>query len=110
MRASIRIGTSLVALAFVALVSGNSIFSDARAASSEVSDLEPKLQAQVARQKIKQRSPRSSNSAGRFNSTDDCGAVNIANNDNDKSARSRINPRNTTIVVTGPVINAAKCR
>jgi len=78
------------------------------AASSEISDLDSKLQAKVARERIKQRSPRRGKQRGE---NADCGNVEIGNNNSDNgSARQRINPRDNTVIVTGPIINAANCR
>jgi hypothetical protein len=84
-----------------------SVSTNALAASSEASDLDAKLTAKVARQRIKQRSPRQGKDRG---ANSECGNVEIGNNNSDSSARSRVNPRNNTVIVTGPIINAANCR
>lgn len=84
-----------------------SISTDISAASSEATDLDAKLQAKVARQRIKQRSPRQGKQRGE---NSECGNVEIGNDNSDSNARSRINPRDNTVIVTGPVINAANCR
>jgi hypothetical protein len=92
------------------------------AAESEPLDLEPNHQAMVARHRIKDRTgPRQGvnrnmaddgDGAGNSrNRNQDCGSVDIGNsNSNDRSARNRVNPREQTVIVTGPVINTARCR
>jgi len=86
------------------------------AAESEPLDLDPNLQALVAREKIKQRGAtrRTDARAGLQNNGNqqnaNCGSVDIGNAANDRSARNRVNPRDTTVIVTGPVVNAARCK
>jgi hypothetical protein len=85
------------------------------AAESEPLDLDPNHQALVAREKIKQRGATRRTDARRGlqdNGNDaNCGTVDIGNNTSDsRSARGRVNPRDTTVIVTGPVINAARCK
>jgi hypothetical protein len=85
------------------------------AADAEPVDLDPNHQALVAREKIKQRGATRRTDARRGlqqNGNDaDCGTVDIGNNTADsRSARGRVNPRDTTVIVTGPVINAARCK
>jgi hypothetical protein len=85
------------------------------AADSEPVDLDPNHQALVAREKIKQRGASRRTDARRGlqeNGADaNCGTVDIGNStDDSRSARGRVNPRDTTVIVTGPVINAARCR
>lgn len=87
----------------------------APAAESEPLDLDPNHQALVAREKIKQRGAtrRSDARQGLQQNGQEsgCGSVDIGNNSNDsRSARGRVNPRDTTVIVTGPVINAARCK
>jgi hypothetical protein len=84
-------------------------------ADAEPVDLDPNHQALVAREKIKQRGATRRTDARRGlqqNGNDaDCGTVDIGNNTADsRSARGRVNPRDTTVIVTGPVINAARCK
>lgn len=81
----------------------------AHAASSEIFDIDPSLQSRIAREKIKQRGPRRGSRQG-SGSSDNCGQVDIGNNNSNNSARSRVNPRVNVTVVQGPVINAARCR
>jgi hypothetical protein len=68
----------------------------------------------VAREKIKQRGSSRRNSSRLDQGADSdaaCGSVDIGNNTSDsRSARNRVNPRETTVIVTGPVINAARCK
>ena len=85
------------------------------AADSDPLDLDPNHQALVAREKIKQRGATRRTDARRGlqdNGSDvNCGTVDIGNNTNEsRSARGRVNPRDTTVIVTGPVINAARCK
>jgi hypothetical protein len=86
------------------------------AADSEPLDLDPNLQALVAREKIKQRGAtrRTDARAGLQNNGNNqnanCGSVDIGNATNDRSARNRVNPRDSTVIVTGPVVNAARCK
>ncbi len=86
------------------------------AADAEPLDLDPNLQALVAREKIKQRGAtrRTDARAGLQNNGNNqnanCGSVDIGNATNDRSARNRVNPRDTTVIVTGPVVNAARCK
>jgi len=85
------------------------------AADAEPIDLDPNLQALVAREKIKQRGAtrRTDARRGLQENGDDskCGSVDIGNStDDSRSARNRVNPRDTTVIVTGPVINAARCK
>lgn len=86
------------------------------AADSEPLDLDPNLQALVAREKIKQRGAtrrtdaRAGLQGGGNQQNANCGSVDIGNATNDRSARNRVNPRDTTVIVTGPVVNAARCK
>jgi hypothetical protein len=84
-------------------------------ADSDPLDLDPNHQALVAREKIKQRGATRRTDARRGQQQDgndtNCGSVDIGNStDDSRSARSRVNPRDTTVIVTGPVINAARCK
>lgn len=109
---------SLARIALAVLIGGavGAVPLLASAADSEPLDLDPNLQALVAREKIKQRGATRRTDAraglqqnGRQDSN--CGSVDIGNNASDsRSARSRVNPRDTTVIVTGPVINAARCK
>lgn len=97
--------TAVVSIAISVGLAG--VTTNSFAASSEVTDLDAKLSAKVARQRIKQRSPRQGKERG---ANSECGNVEIGNNNSDRSARSRVNPRDNTVIVTGPIINAANCR
>ena len=109
--------TALLHFAITTLVGGaiGAIPVLASAADAEPLDLDPELQALVAREKIKQRGSTRRTDA-RFglqkNGQQDanCGSVDIGNTANDRSARNRVNPRDTTVIVTGPVVNAARCK
>lgn len=78
----------------------------ARAASAEPSGLEPELASKIAREKLKQ----SRRGAGGSDASQ-CGSVDIGNDDpGDRRASRRLNERSRTVIVTGDVINAARCR
>lgn len=106
------IGKALAALAAAAIVATSGT---AHAASADPTGLDPEVAAKVAREKIKQtqrgaqfRDGGGDAGGGR---NDKCGQVDIGNdNSKDRSAASRLNERSRTVVVTGPVINAARCR
>jgi len=87
------------------------------AAQSTTLDFDPGLAAKLAKEKVKQRGPRrrsSDQDGGRSgDDEDECGTVNIGNSGNNggrQSAAQRFRERNRTVIVTGPVINAARCR
>ena len=91
----------------------------ATAAQSQPYDLGPGLSAKLAKEKLKQRGPRRrSSDYGTRNSGDGagdgaCGQVDIGNSNSSgqrQSAAQRFRERNKTVIVTGPVINAARCR
>ena len=88
----------------------------ARAAESEPNeDLTPDLKALIAKERIRQRSgPRGAESRNPRvdNDSQNCGSVDIGNSQEarGRSARERMNPRQQTVIVTGPVVNAARCR
>ena len=89
----------------------------AHAADSEPNeDLGPELRSLIAKEKIRQRTgPRGSeprNFRGGVDTSQDCGSVDIGNTAEarGRSARERMNPREQTVIVTGPVVNAARCR
>lgn len=88
----------------------------AHAAESEPNeDLTPDLKALIAKERIRQRTgPRGAESRNPRlgNNSQDCGSVDIGNTAEarGRSARERVNPREQTVIVTGPVVNAARCR
>ncbi len=89
----------------------------ANAAQSQPYDLDPGLAAKLAKEKVKQRGPRRrSADYGSRNSGDGagdgaCGQVDIGNSSGGaQTAAERFRERNRTVIVTGPVINAARCR
>jgi hypothetical protein len=108
--------TALLHLAITTLIGGaiGAVPGLASGADAEPLDLDPNLQALVARERIKQRGSTRRTDA-RFGLEKDgqdakCGSVDIGNTTNDRSARNRVNPRDTTVIVTGPVVNAARCK
>ena len=106
--------TRLAVAALVGGIGGAPIL--VSAAESDPLDLDPNHQALVAREKIKQRGATRRTDARlgqqRNGQDSNCGSVDIGNSNNNdsRSARSRVNPRDTTVIVTGPVINAARCK
>ncbi len=103
------LATFLAAAIAISLLPGLS--KPVHAAQSEIYDLDVDLQSKVAREKVKQRGPRRGSGEDKGGNSDNCGQVDIGNNDgSNNSARGRINPRGQTVIVTGPVINAARCR
>jgi len=109
----------LTLLAGAGLVASLSVPLPATAAQSMPYDLDPGLAAKLAKEKVKQRGPRrrsadygSRNSGGNAGS-DNCGQVDIGNSNSSgqrQTAAERFRERNRTVIVTGPVINAARCR
>ena len=106
----------LTRLAVAALIGGiGGVPIVVSAADSDPLDLDPNHQALVAREKIKQRGATRRTDARqgqqRNGQDSNCGSVDIGNNNSDsRSARNRVNPRDSTVIVTGPVINAARCK
>ncbi|MGH1360554.1 MAG: hypothetical protein ACRBC3_17480 [Burkholderiaceae bacterium] len=93
--------------------------SPAGAAQSQAYDLGPGLAAKLAKEKIKQRGPRrrssdyGSRNSGNGAGDGACGQVDIGNSNSGggrQTAAQRFRERNRTVIVTGPVINAARCR
>ena len=104
---------ALTAVAMVVSVSAGVLapLPEAKAASATIFEVDPSLQSRIAREKVKQRGPRrGSRPGGARGNSDNCGQVDIGNNNNNRNARSRTNPRVNITVVQGPVINAARCR
>ncbi len=106
-----------VAVVLVVLGGAGAAPTSAMAADSEPNEeLGPGLRSLIAKEKIRQRTgPRGSeprNFRGGVNRDDECGTVDIGNSSEvrGRSARERVNPREQTVIVTGPVVNAARCR
>jgi hypothetical protein len=83
-------------------------------ATAEPTGLDPDVAAKVAREKIKQ-TQRAARHGGRDGGGKggggQCGQVDIGNDDSgDKRASKKLNERSRTVIVTGDVINAARCR
>jgi hypothetical protein len=83
--------------------------SPALAASAEPSGLDPEMAAKVAREKVKQRANRQRGGNAGNGSSDRCGYVDIGNDNTERSASRRLSDRSRTVIVTGDVINAARC-
>ncbi|HQY47447.1 MAG TPA: hypothetical protein PLK52_08760 [Usitatibacteraceae bacterium] len=105
--------TRLLAAALVAAIAGAPAL--ARAAGTEMLDLDPLLAAKVAKEKAK--AGASGAAKGRTQGADktvaagkgECG-VNIGNVDSGKAPGRVATPRDNTVVITGPVINLGKCK
>jgi hypothetical protein len=84
-------------------------------AAAEPSGLDPELSAKVARERMKQtaraRDLDTGGGGGPGAGNAGCGQVDIGNDSpGNRTAAQRLNERNKTVIVTGPVINAARCR
>lgn len=105
--------TLVLAVASVVLVAHAMPVAAQSRAKSDILDMEDKDRALVAKEGIKQRREtagmkRDGQSASK-GSNPGCGQVDIGNSSNNKGS-SRINERQTTVIVTGPIINTANCR
>lgn len=95
----------LVMAAALAMVTVPALQAPVYAANADPLDIDPDLAAKVAREKLKQRQGK--DAAGKKKG--DCGKIDIGNTDNSKSASQRVAPKEKTVIITGPVINATKC-
>lgn len=85
----------------------------AHAATTEPMDLDPDMQAKVAREKAKARYERGTKSGDTRNkrgNDSDCGNISIGNSDENEKGSRKISPREKNVIITGPVINAGNCR
>lgn len=87
------------------------------AANADPLDIEPNLQAKIARERLKQtKGGGGSNNEngmagpGGSNRNSGCGQVDIGNSDAPQKGARGMNQREKTVIVTGSVINATKCR
>lgn len=78
-------------------------------ANSDILDVDPGLQAKIAREKLKQTRASSGGDAGGA-SNNGCGQIDIGNDDSSKRGSNQVSQRDKTVIVTGPVINATKCQ
>lgn len=83
-------------------------------ARSDALDMEDKDRALVSKESVKaMRDKRNNDRQNRNNRSsgggDDCGKVDIGNDD-DKKGSSRIAERQKTVIITGNIINNANCR
>jgi len=101
------------------LIASLSVPLPATAAQSVPYDLGPGMAAKLAKEKVKQRGPRrrsadyGSRNSGSNADSAGCGQVDIGNSSSNgqrQTAAERFRERNRTVIVTGPVINAARCR
>jgi hypothetical protein len=78
-------------------------------ASADIVEMEEKERALVAKESLKQR--RDARQGGKKGSSDsDCGSVDIGNDNSSQRGSNRIAERQKTVIVTGNVINTAKCK
>ncbi|HYD97517.1 MAG TPA: hypothetical protein VEC01_19505 [Noviherbaspirillum sp.] len=97
--------------ALLALAGWWAAASPALAASADIIDMEPDLAAKVNREKLKQKRQQNEMNAGnKVRDKESCGKIDIGNNDAPKRGAAAIAQRETTVVVTGNVINATNCR
>jgi hypothetical protein len=104
----------LLSIAFTATILCSPL---THAASADPMDIDPNLQAKIAREKLKQtRGAGGSNmengmsNMGNSNKNSGCGQVDIGNSDSSQKGSRAMSQREKTVIVTGPVINATKCR
>lgn len=80
----------------------------------EQMDLDPDMMAKIMKEKSKRSSVGEAGGGAigeSASSKDDCGSVNINNNDKkSNSGIGNIMGKTTTTIVTGPIINMAKCK
>ncbi len=103
--------TRFATLAIAALLVGTAPL---HAATTEPMDIDPDMQAKVAREKAKARYERGVKNTDtrnkRDNDSSDCGSINIGNSDDEQKGSRKIAPREKNVIITGPVINAGNCR
>jgi hypothetical protein len=78
----------------------------------EAPDLDPETTAKIMKEKAKRNpsaQPAGNSVGGAANSSPDCGTVNIGNTDK-KGPIGNIMGGPTTVIITGDVINTAKCK
>lgn len=83
------------------------------AASAEILDIDDDLRAEMQKEKLKQSRAAQANDGGNGGDQNGCGQVDIGNSGNaagGNSAIQKINPKDQTVIVTGPVINMANCK
>lgn len=105
--------TRLIVAALAMALAGLPVL--ARAAGTEMLDLDPLLAAKVAKEKAK--AGAAGAARGKTQGADkaatagkgECG-VNIGNVDSGKGPGRVATPRDNTVVITGPVINLGKCK
>lgn len=96
---------SIIAFALATVAAGHTYAADA-----EPMDLDADLLAKIAKEKIKSKVGVKSTSVGtadQLNQSNTCGAVDIGNVAGPKPG---LLPKDNTVIVTGDVINTAKCK
>lgn len=85
-----------------------SMIHNVHAASAGVVDIDDELRATIQKEKTKQRRAEHTAGGGQGGSGG-CGQIDIGNEEEKKGSR-QVAAREKTVIVTGPVINATKCR
>ena len=91
------------------LVAGLALAQHGHAATAGVIDIDDELRATISKEKTKQR--RNEHTAGGQGGGQQggCGQIDIGN-EQEKKGSKQIASREKTVIVTGPVINATKCK
>ncbi len=90
------------------LVAGLALAQHGHAATAGVIDIDDELRATISKEKTKQR--RNEHTAGgQGGKQGGCGQIDIGNEEEKKGSK-QIASREKTVIVTGPVINATKCK
>jgi hypothetical protein len=81
------------------------------AARAEALDMDEKDRAAVSKETLKQKRESAGNkAAGPGGNSSNCGSVDIGNDSKDKKGSNRIAEREKTVIVTGNIINTARCK
>lgn len=104
--------TSLVAVGVLAVLSlAHAVPAAAQGrASAEIVDMEEKERALLAKESLKQKRDTRQGGKKGSNSDSDCGSVDIGNDNSNQRGSNRIAERQKTVIVTGNIINTAKCK
>jgi hypothetical protein len=92
------------------LVAGLALAQHGHAATAGVIDIDDELRATIAKEKTKQRrNEHTAGGQGGGGQQGGCGQIDIGN-EQEKKGSKQVASREKTVIVTGPVINATKCR
>jgi hypothetical protein len=90
------------------LVAGLALAQHGHAATAGVIDIDDELRATISKEKTKQRRNEQT-AGGQGGKQGGCGQIDIGNEEEKKGSK-QIASREKTVIVTGPVINATKCK